>query len=127
MQSLGSPQDAKILLRRQLESLRAAATDCYESAKTIDEKFDVWLWQACELHLACVATQSSTEDKLAINEIDLAVTKTSIDYQKETVESAKKATQNLEKSLNAATEAYKKASDEFPTGYAVYACFDSLL
>lgn len=127
MQSLGSQQDAKILLRRQLQSLRASATDCYDSAKKIDEKFDAWLWQACELHLACVATQSSTEDRLAINEIDQAVTKTSIDYQKETVEGAKKATQNLEMSLNTATEAYKKASDEFPTGYALYACFDSLL
>lgn len=90
--------------------------DCFEGAKAIDEKFEEWLYHACELHLACIATQASNQDQLSVNDIELAVSKASIDYRKQTGDEAKAATKNLEQSLNAVTEAYKKASDGFPSG-----------
>lgn len=104
------------MLRVQLEILCRSSLECFEAAKAIDEKFEEWLCHACELHLACIATQASNNDQLSVNEIELAVTKASIDYRKQTADEAKAVTRNLEQSLDAATEAYKKASDDFPTG-----------
>jgi len=39
-----------------------------------------------------------------------------MDYQKETVDEAKKATELLGKQVGLASDAFKKASDDFPTG-----------
>ncbi|KAJ4185163.1 hypothetical protein NW755_008606 [Fusarium falciforme] len=119
MQVLWSPEDARRMLRVQLETLCRSSLECFEAAKAIDEKFEEWLYHACELHLACIATQASNDDQLSVNEIELAVTKASIDFRKQTADEAKAATRNLEKSLDAATEAYKKASDDFPTGWDI--------
>ncbi|KAJ4232276.1 hypothetical protein NW759_002664 [Fusarium solani] len=119
MQILWNPQDARRMLRVQLDTLCRSSLECFEAAKSIDGKFEEWLYHACELHLACVATQASNEDQLSVNEIESAVTKASIDYRKQTGDEAKAATRNLEQSLDAVTEAYKKASDDFPTGWDI--------
>ncbi|WAO91180.1 Hypothetical protein NCS54_00863700 [Fusarium falciforme] len=119
LQVLWSPEDARRMLRVQLETLCRSSLECFEAAKAIDEKLEEWLYHACELHLACVATQASNQDHLSVNEIELAVTKASIDYRKQTADEAKAVTRNLEQSLDAATEAYKKASDDFPTGWDI--------
>lgn len=107
------------MLRVQLDRLCRSSLECYEAARSIDEKLEQWLNHASELHLACIATQASNHDQLSVNEIGLAVTKASIDYREETGDEAKAVTRNLEKSLDAATEAYKKASDGFPTGWVL--------
>ncbi|EEU39662.1 uncharacterized protein NECHADRAFT_43968 [Fusarium vanettenii 77-13-4] len=119
LQILYSPQDARRMLRVQLDRLCRSSLECYEAARSIDEKLEQWLNHASELHLACIATQASNHDQLSVNEIGLAVTKASIDYREETGDEAKAVTRNLEKSLDAATEAYKKASDGFPTGWDI--------
>ncbi|KAJ4309210.1 hypothetical protein N0V84_011631 [Fusarium piperis] len=119
MQSLDSPEDARVLLRRQFEALGRSSIECFEAAKKIDDKFEQWLYHACELHLACVAKQPSSQDQLSVNEIELAISKASIDYQRQTGNEVKEATGNLERSLEAATEAYQKASDGFPTGWDI--------
>ncbi|KAL2682382.1 hypothetical protein Neosp_006832 [[Neocosmospora] mangrovei] len=115
LEILYSPQDARRMLRVQFDKMRHSSLDCFEAAKTVDEKLEEWLHHACELHLACVATQGSNEDQLVVKEIELAVAKVS----KLTADEAKVVTGNLEKSLDAATQAYKKASDEFPTGWDI--------
>ncbi|RSM20290.1 hypothetical protein CDV31_000784 [Fusarium ambrosium] len=119
MRCLSSPQDARRMLRVQLDTLHRSSVDCYESARAIDQKLETWLYHTCELYLACIATQGSSEDQQSVNEIERAVTKASIDYQKQTGDEAKGATRNLEKSLEAAIESYKKASDDFPTGWDI--------
>ncbi len=115
MESLASPRDAKSL-PRQLERLGEYATTCYEATKEIDLKFEEWLYHVCELHLACVAKQTSTGDKLIANDIERAATQVSIDYQQVTVDQLEKTTKKLEKQLDVTTEAYKQASDGFPIG-----------
>ncbi|RMJ18622.1 hypothetical protein CDV36_001733 [Fusarium kuroshium] len=102
-----------------LDTLHRSSVDCYESARAIDQKLETWLYHTCELYLACIAAQGSNEDQLSVNEIEKAVARASIDYQKQTGDEAKSATRNLEKSLEAAIEAYKKASDDFPTGWDI--------
>ncbi|RSL93882.1 hypothetical protein CEP52_012978 [Fusarium oligoseptatum] len=119
MRCLSSPQDARIMLRAQLNTLHRSSVDCYESARAIDQKLEAWLYHTCELYLACIATQGSSEDQQSVNEIERAVARASIDYQKQTGDEAKSATRNLEKSLEAAIEASKKASDDFPTGWDI--------
>ena len=116
MSTLESPQDAKILLPQQLETLGDSATTCYKAAKEIDLKFEEWLYHVCELHVACIATQTSTNDKLIANDIERSATQISIDYQKVSVAQLEKTTKKLEEQLNVTTEAYRKASEEFPTG-----------
>ena len=104
------------MLRRQLESLRDAASDSFEATKNMDIKFEEWLHHACELHMACIATQTTVNEKLVVNEVDTAATQVSIDYQKMAVDMAQDATKKLEHQMNVATDAYKDASDTFPTG-----------
>ncbi|RSL45987.1 hypothetical protein CEP53_010517 [Fusarium sp. AF-6] len=119
MRCLSSPQDARRMLRVQLDTLHRSSVDCYESARAIDQKLEAWLYHTCELYLACIATQGSNEDQQSVNEIQRAVTKASIDYQKQNGDEAKAATRNLEKSPEAAIEVDKKASDDFPTGWDI--------
>ena len=114
MELLASPQDAKFL-PHQLERAGEYATTCYEAAKKIDLSFEEWLYHVCELHLACIARQTSTGDKLIANDIERAVTQVSIDYQQLAVDQLEKS-QKLEKQLDVTTEAYKLASDGFPKG-----------
>lgn len=57
-----------------------------------------------------------TRDTLLSNQICLAAEQTRMDYQKETVDEAKKATELLGKQVGLASDAFKKASDDFPTG-----------
>ena len=116
MITLESPQDAKILLPQQLATLGESATTCYEAARKIDLEFEKWLDHVRELYVACIATQTSTSDKLIANDIERATTQISIDYQKVTVAQLEKTTKKLEEQLDVTTEAYKKASDGFPTG-----------
>lgn len=70
----------------------------------------------CELHAACVGTESSTAEQLRATEIGLAVEQSRFDTQKNTVAEAKAASERLGKTLDTTTEAFKKASDEFPSG-----------
>ncbi|KAK3938884.1 hypothetical protein QBC46DRAFT_343143 [Diplogelasinospora grovesii] len=60
-----------------------------------------------------------TCDSLLSNEICLAAEHTRLDYQKGTVEEAKKASETLGKQVGLAAEAFKKASDEFPSGWDI--------
>jgi hypothetical protein len=97
-----------MLLRREMESWNYASLDCLDSSKEIDGKFKDWMNHACELHRACVEAEPTSEDQQVLKDIELAVAVTSIDYKQQI------ATTQWEKSLEAATEAFKRASDGFP-------------
>ena len=114
--SLSDPPTAKKLLRPQMNALKNDADECFQAAQRIDAKFDAWLMYVCEMHAACVQQSSSTQEKLNSTAINLAAENTKLEYTNAAVGDAKKATTMLEKQLDTASQAYKMASDKFPSG-----------
>jgi low affinity Fe/Cu permease len=99
-----------------MDQLKKTADDCLENAVKMDKRFDDWLLYTCELHAACVGIESTDEEKLQATAISLAVENTRFDQQKIAVADAKEASEKLKKQLDVASEAFKKASDKFPSG-----------
>ncbi|KAF5691799.1 hypothetical protein FDENT_3166 [Fusarium denticulatum] len=62
---------------------------------------------------ACVTAELTSEDQKVLKDIELAVARASIDYQQNI------STNQLEKSMEAATEAFKRASDGFPKDWDI--------
>ncbi|KAI3580140.1 hypothetical protein IWW34DRAFT_804767 [Fusarium oxysporum f. sp. albedinis] len=74
-----------------------ASLDRLNSSKEIDGKFRDWINHACELHRACVAAEPTSEDQQVLKDIELA----------------------FQKSLEAANEAFRRASDGLPKGWDI--------
>ncbi|KAL9561011.1 hypothetical protein ACKAV7_014855 [Fusarium commune] len=113
LETLSDPEGARRLLGREMESWNYASLDCSNSSKEIDGKFRDWINHACELHRACVAAEPTSEDQQVLKDIELAVAGASIDYQQQI------STNQWEKSLEATTEAFKRASDGFPKDWDI--------
>ena len=103
----------------QLNSIKAGADDCYEKAKEIDSDFDKWLEHAMELHAACVQTQSSTDEQIYETQLNMAVAQNRFSAAQDSVKFAKGTADKFGKQVDLASEAYKKASDEFPSGWDI--------
>jgi hypothetical protein len=114
--TIGDPPSAEKILRSQLATLSRGAQTCLDASIAMDKKFTDWLLYVCEMHAACVQQESSTREILLSNEICLAAESTRLDYEKTAVDEAKKAQDLVGKQVTTASEAFKKASDEFPTG-----------
>ncbi|KAF8174179.1 hypothetical protein K438DRAFT_2023232 [Mycena galopus ATCC 62051] len=121
IQCLGDPASAKRTLKPQLNAVGDATQQCLESAIAMDEKFDKWLKYVSEMHAACVEEENGTEMQLLQNINSLAVTEEQLKRQQSTAE-ATQATQDLmQKQVELASEAFKKASDSFPSGWNLIA------
>jgi hypothetical protein len=105
------------MLKPQLNAVEVAAQQCLECATAIDVKFDKWLKYICEMHAACVEEENDTEMQLLQNISSLAVAKEQLKTQERSAEAVQKDQATLEKQMDIATEAFKKASDSFPSGY----------
>ena len=116
VQLLGDSFSAKALLRPQFSTIKSNASECFEAAVEIDRRFDGWLLYACELHAACVEQTNTTRESLLSNKVCLAAEQTRLDYQRATVETAENTSKGFGKQVELAEQAFKKASDEFPTG-----------
>ncbi|GFF59266.1 hypothetical protein IFM51744_09854 [Aspergillus udagawae] len=118
---IGSPDPADVqkMLVPQLRSVKKAADECHTRALQMDKKFEEWLWFAADLHSNCVQEQSSNEERRLATEVNMSVAQRQFDSQKNTVEEAKKISEKLGKQLDVASEAYKKASDSFPSGWDI--------
>ncbi len=103
----------------QLSSIKAGADDCYEKVKEIDSDFDKWLEHAMELHAACVQTQSSTDEQIYETQLNMAVAQNRFSAAQDSVKFAKDTADKFGKQVDLASEAYKKASDEFPSGWDI--------
>ncbi|KAF9769556.1 hypothetical protein IL306_013020 [Fusarium sp. DS 682] len=112
LEALTDPQAARYM-RPQVETWLHASRECFESAKRIESKFEEWLKHTCELHQACVAVEPTAEDQQVLKEIELAVTNASTDTNKQI------ATNQLEKSVEAAIDTFKGASDGFPSDWDI--------
>ncbi|KAF5612376.1 uncharacterized protein FSUBG_1453 [Fusarium subglutinans] len=113
LEAISDPEGARRLLGREMEAWNYASRDCLDSSKQMDGKFQEWINHASELHRACVAAESTSEDQQILKDIESAVAGASMDYQQSI------STDQLQKSLEAATEAFKGASDGFPKGWEI--------
>ena len=118
IQCIASPNaaDASTLLSGQMTTLKQTADNCLTHAVAIDKKFEHWLMYTMELHAACIGTQSSDEEKLRATSISLVVEQSRFDSQNIQVADAKAASEKLGRQVDVASEAFKKASDNFPSG-----------
>ncbi|KAK9659654.1 hypothetical protein V6Z96_001341 [Aspergillus fumigatus] len=107
------------MLVPQLRSVKKAADECHTRAVQMDKKFEEWLWFAADLHSNCVQEQSSNEERLLATKVNMSVAQRQFDSEKNTVEEAKKISEKLGKQLDVTSEAYKKASDSFPSGWDI--------
>ncbi|KAH2363035.1 hypothetical protein KXV98_004325 [Aspergillus fumigatus] len=121
IQIIGSPDPADVqkMLVPQLRSVKKAADECHTRALQMDKKFEEWLWFAADLHSNCVQEQSSNEERLLATKVNMSVAQRQFDSEKNTVEEAKKISEKLGKQLDVTSEAYKKASDSFPSGWDI--------
>ncbi|KAK1777277.1 hypothetical protein QBC45DRAFT_417155 [Copromyces sp. CBS 386.78] len=117
--TIGEPESAKKMLRPQLNTLKQGSTTCLEEAQKMDKEFEAWLLYVCEMHAACVQQENTTREAILSNEICVAAEQTRLDYQKSTVEEAQKAFNLMGKQVETASEAFKLASDKFPTGWDI--------
>ncbi|RBR22480.1 hypothetical protein FVER53590_10768 [Fusarium verticillioides] len=113
LEALSDPEAPGRLLIQEMEAWNYASRDCLDSSKEMDEKFKEWINHASELHQACVTAEPTSGDQQVLKDIESAVSGASIDYQQNI------STNQLERSLEAATEAFKNASDGFPKDWDI--------
>ncbi|KAF5620869.1 uncharacterized protein FTJAE_11548 [Fusarium tjaetaba] len=113
LEALSDPEAPGHLLIREMEAWNYASRDCLDSSKEMDGKFKEWINHASELHQACVTAEPTSEDQQVLKDIESAVAGASIDYQQNI------STNQLEKSLEASTEAFKRASDGLPKDWDI--------
>ncbi|KAG9495125.1 hypothetical protein J7337_013360 [Fusarium musae] len=113
LEALSDPEAPGRLLIQEMEAWNYASRDCLYSSKEMDEKFKEWINHASELHQACVTAEPTSDDQQVLKDIESAVSGASIDYQQNI------STNQLERSLEAVTEAFKKASDGFPKDWDI--------
>ncbi|PNP83963.1 hypothetical protein FNYG_02651 [Fusarium nygamai] len=108
LEALSDPEAPRSLLIQEMEAWSYASRECLDSSKEMDGKFKDWISHATELYQACVTAEPTSEDQQVLKDIESAVAGASIDYQQNI------STNQLDKSLEASTEAFKRASDGFP-------------
>ncbi|KAF5597027.1 hypothetical protein FPANT_4181 [Fusarium pseudoanthophilum] len=113
LEALSDPEAPSRLLVQEMEAWNYASRDCFDSSKEMDGKFKEWINHASELHQACVTAEPTLEDQQVLKDIESAVAGASIDYQQNI------STNQLEKSLEVATEEFKRASDGFPKDWDI--------
>ena len=116
IQIIADPQSAQKMLKPQLKTIENGAAACLDAVTAIDKKFENWLLYACELHAACVQKDQDTQDAILSSEVCVATEQCRLEGQKATVDQAKKASDLLESQVKMAGDAFKQASDKFPTG-----------
>lgn len=98
-----------------MKMLKSIADGCLSRAIAVDNKFEQWLMYTTELYAACIGTQSSDEEKLRATSISLIVEQSRFDLQKNSVADAKATSKQLQEKVKVASEAFNKASDNFPS------------
>jgi hypothetical protein len=99
-----------------MSQLKVMADDCHDKVSAIDSKFDEWLRYTGDLHAACVDTDTTVADQIHETAIDKILKETQLECRSQTMADAKARSEQLGKSLDMASAAFKKASDEFPSG-----------
>ena len=116
IRALGDVYSSNSTLRQLMGFLQTGARDCAKTAKDIDDLFTNWLNYVSELHQVSVQQETTVEAPRLANESQLAARKAQLDLTEEARKGAAVAVETLKGNLSTAQEAYKKASDNFPTG-----------
>ncbi|OBS29597.1 hypothetical protein FPOA_03534 [Fusarium poae] len=117
--TIGDAYSAKKMLRPQVQHLSRSAQTCLEASIGMDKKFTEWLLYVCELHAACVQHEGTDSEELLSNDICLIAESTRLDYKNSSMEEARRAQDLVGKQVTAASEVFKKVSDEVPTGWSI--------
>lgn len=83
--------------------------------------FQEWLNMVLELHTCVMQTSSDASEKRAANQVHLAAAGTKLASATEAKKFASESVSTLKASLEVATSAYKKAADDFPSGWDLVA------
>lgn len=59
--------------KTQMATVNKGADDCYAKASETNDKFETWLFHACELHTTCVQESSTTEELLQAAGLNMVV------------------------------------------------------
>ena len=99
-----------------MSQLKSSADECLGKAMKLDKRFEDCMLCTCEVYAACVGTESSEMENFQAIAISLAVENLIFDQQKNTIADARAASDKLGKQMDGVSEAFKKASDNFPSG-----------
>ena len=116
IKALGGGQGAAQFLKTTLSNIKSLSKDCSSNAEDVDKRFSDWLGYVQELHAATLAGETDNDIKRAANQTQLLAAQAQQTANEKAVEGAKKAMDELGETLTTTREAYKKASDEFPSG-----------
>ncbi|KAF5671095.1 hypothetical protein FCIRC_8785 [Fusarium circinatum] len=116
VECLAEPRMAQKYLKEYMIDIKESADQCYSTSKQIDDEFAIWLLFVQELNTACAEQKPTVFDRSAANELKKATQECRLVQTEETVKVAKKTAEDLGKTLDAATAAYTKVSNNFPTG-----------
>ncbi|KAK5654684.1 hypothetical protein OQA88_7008 [Cercophora sp. LCS_1] len=117
--TLADPQGRKENLLVDVGTVRINANECSKIAIEIDSAFDLFLEFVRELSQACDNQKNTTGEELDATDRDLKAEKAKRDAQERAVKSAEAMAKRMEEELGVASEAYKKASDEYPSVWDV--------
>ena len=123
VKSLQGGEGAAQFLKITLANLKKMSKECSNKAGEVDKDFTVWLLYIQELHTATVAGETNVDVKRAANETQLLATQAQQTANQKTVDAAQKAMEMLGETMVTAREAYKKASDESPSGESLQPAF----
>ncbi|KAF5984889.1 hypothetical protein FCOIX_2367 [Fusarium coicis] len=113
---LAEPVVAQKYLKAHMSDIKESADECYRTSNEIDDDFGAWLRFAQELNAAWAEQRSTVADRSVASELKKATEECRLIKTEEAVTAARKTAEVLGKTLDAATVAYTKASDNFPTG-----------
>lgn len=110
------PEQARRALKPQFQAVVTATNSCAERSMSIARKFDEWLFYACETHAACVNQERTDQDVLVSNEACAAAEAYRTVSQSDTAKLAKGAADVMATQIEVSSTAFKKASQECPSG-----------
>ncbi|KAB8264991.1 hypothetical protein BDV32DRAFT_145025 [Aspergillus pseudonomiae] len=119
--AMGDANLVESQLMPAMKTLTEVAKASEDRAREMEQAFQMWLDVVCELHACVVQTSTNASEKRTANQVQLAAAQMRLASTKEARKVAKKSLDTLQNSLQMATSAYKKAADEFPSGWDLVA------
>ncbi|KAF2010100.1 hypothetical protein BU24DRAFT_428135 [Aaosphaeria arxii CBS 175.79] len=114
--ALADPDVPMSVVLISLDTMKETATECYQSASTIQKSMRKWSDVCMELDDACSAESSSTEVKAQKAALNLQLAQDESDFRKEQETAVKTELDKMNTHLNDAKTNYQKAIDAMPTG-----------
>ncbi|KAB5549660.1 hypothetical protein GE09DRAFT_1060097 [Coniochaeta sp. 2T2.1] len=118
---LGDPESARTGLAPAVQVLSDVSKACETNAVKMQDTVQHWLDMVCEVHVCVVQTSQSTAEKETANQVAFAAARVRLGGAEEGKKLASSTVEQLKDSLKTATDSYKKAADNFPSGWDLVA------